>query len=245
MSEDSRRVIGIIGGMGPEATADFYAKIIAETGAGRDQDHLEVVIISDPGIPDRTRAITGSGPDPVPLMIRSAQRCLLAGADFLVMPCNAAHHFHRQIQCRVEVPVVHMIEEVALHLSTDHPGVRAVGIMAASGTLASGQYQRALEGAGIEVLIPHEKDQERVMEGIYAVKSGRHRRARQLFPPVAERLAAAGADAIIAGCTEIPLGLQQLSSAVLIDATRVLARAAVDIASGAREFPSMGRSCQV
>lgn len=242
MSEGSgRKVIGIIGGMGPEATADLYLKIIEETGASCDQQHLDVVIVSDPTVADRTRAILGSGPDPAPQIIRSASRCVRAGADFLIMPCNAAHHFHPQVQGGVEVPVVHMIDEVVRHLREEHPEVRAVGIMAASGTVASGMYQRFLADAGIEALVPDEGDQDLVMEGIYAVKSGQHRRAGQLFPEVAERMLSAGAGAIIAGCTEIPLGLRELPSGILIDATRVLARAAVRIALGDREFPPGGR----
>ncbi len=243
MREDSRKVIGIIGGMGPEATVDLYAKIIEETEASRDQEHLEVVIISDPGIADRTQAIMGSGPDPAPRMIRAARRCVGAGADFLVMPCNAAHYFHGQIQDDVQVPVLHMIEEVSHWLSTGHPEVRVAGIMAAGGTVACGMYQQALESVGIQPLIPDDEDQGRVTEGIYAVKSGVHHRARQLFPEVAERMLSAGAGAVIAGCTEIPLGLMELSSGVLVDATRILARAAVQIASGQREFPSIGRCC--
>ncbi|MFP4201033.1 MAG: aspartate/glutamate racemase family protein [Clostridia bacterium] len=224
--------VGIVGGMGPEATADLFMKIIRATPATCDQDHLPVVIVSDPSVPDRTQAVLGDGEDPLPTMVRSARACVTAGADFLVMPCNTAHCFYLGLAESVDVPVLHMMEEVARFFETRHPEIRRVGLLATTGTVKIGLYQEALSENGIEVLVPNERDQESVMEGIYGekgVKCGYYDEPRNLFVSVARRLVDRGADAIISGCTEIPLALSQddLEDTVVVDPTEVLARAAV------------------
>ncbi|MFO7942536.1 MAG: amino acid racemase [Bacillota bacterium] len=231
--------IGIVGGMGPEATADLFMKIIKATPATRDQDHLPVVIVSDPSVPDRTQAVLADGEDPLPIMVRSARACVRAGADFLVMPCNTAHCFYSGLSESDGVPVLHMMEEVARFLEEEHPHIRRVGLLATSGTVEIGLYQEALSGNGIEVLLPDREDQERVMDGIYGdkgVKRGHYDEPREMFVSVARDLIERGASAIISGCTEIPLALSQkdLSDAVVIDPTEVLARAAVAHAKGER-----------
>jgi len=229
--------IGIVGGMGPEATADLFKKIIRATPAKRDQDHIPVIIVSDPTIPDRTEALLGEGEDPLPAMARSAEACLRAGADFLIMPCNTAHCFHPGLCQGIAVPVLHMMEEVARFLAASHPGVRKVGLLATTGTVQLALYQETLSEDGLEVIVPGEEDQGKVMEAIYGdqgVKAGYYDGPRRLFSGVAANLVARGATAIIAGCTEIPLALDQadVEGAVLVDPTDVLARAAVVRALG-------------
>ena len=229
--------IGIVGGMGPEATADLFKKIIRATPAKRDQDHIPVVIVSDPSIPDRTEALLGEGEDPLPAMAKSAQACLGAGADFLIMPCNTAHCFHPGLCEGIPVPVLHMMEEVARFLASTHPEVRKVGLLATTGTVRLALYQETLSQDGLEVIVPGEDDQGKVMEAIYGergVKAGYYDGPRDLFSEVAANLVARGATAIIAGCTEIPLALEQgdVDGAVLVDPTDVLAHAAVARALG-------------
>ncbi len=229
---DRPDTIGIVGGMGPEATADLFLKIIRATPAKRDQDHIPVVIVSDPTVPDRTAAILGEGEDPLPVMSRSAEACIRAGADFLVMPCNTAHCFHPGLCTNIDVPVLHMMEEVTRYLREDHPEVGRVGLLATTGTVTLGLYQQSLEEGGVEVLVPSDEDQARVMDAIYGdkgVKAGYHDYARAVFAALAKTLREGGADAIIAGCTEIPLALssEDVEPALLIDPTDILARAAV------------------
>lgn len=228
--------------MGPQATADLYSKIIDETGAERDQDNLDVVIVGDPSVPDRTEAIFGSGQDPVPVMLRSARRCILAGADFLVMPCNTAHHYYDALIGGVQVPIVHMIREVAYHLRDDHSRVARVGLMATSGTLRTELYQGELDAVGVRVIVPSDTRQDDVMRGIYGIKGGDLETAGILFRQVADTLIDAGAEAVIAGCTEIPLALEDTGSTPLVDPTRVLARAAVQVAQGLRHAVPCGGS---
>jgi len=231
------KVVGVIGGMGPEATADLFMKVVQETDAQSDQQHLDVVVVSDPSVPDRSAAVAGHGEDPLPAIARTARRCIRAGADFLIMPCNTAHHFYRGLCDSVEIPVLHMMREVAEYLLAVHPTVQAVGLMATDGTVDSGLYQDAFCARDLKVLVPSEDDQRRVMEGIYSehgVKAGCCQNARIHFRAVAQELVERGAEVIVAGCTEIPLALEQsdITGALLIDPTRILARAAVNHARG-------------
>jgi len=235
-SEAEPLTIGIIGGMGPEATVDLYQKILEETNAEADQDHLPVIIAADPRVPDRSEAIIEEGENPVPTMVRSAIQCAAAGADFLIMPCNSAHYFATEVQKAVDIPLINMIREVAYHIDRNYFELDRVGVMATSGTATSGLYQNALSEVGIEAILPDQPQQEMVMKGIYAIKANRHHVAEQKFPKVKDHLVQKGARALIAGCTEIPLGLKEseIEPLPFIDATRILAQVAVDISSGER-----------
>lgn len=222
------KTIGIVGGMGPEATCDLYLKIIRNTPADKDQDHIRTIIDSNPKIPDRTAFILGQGPDPRPLLIETARNVERAGASFLVLPCNTAHYFHKDVQDAVGIPVLHMMEEVARYLKGK---VELVGILATSGTLKTGLYEKALSEAGIRSLVPSGEDQEKVMEAIYSVKAGKLQHGRELILEQGRKLAHRGAQAVIAGCTEIPLILKQGDLDVeVVDATEILAKACVRLA---------------
>jgi aspartate racemase len=221
-------IIGVAGGMGPEATCDLYMKIIRSTPARKDQDHLRVIIDSNPKIPDRTAYILGTGEDPRPYLIETARNVEKAGASFIVLPCNTAHYFHRDVQENVNVPVLHIMEEVAKYLEGK---VRKAGLLATTGTLKTGLYEEALSRVGIETILPGEEGQGKVMEAIYQVKAGQADKARKLILEQARGLEAYGAEAVIAGCTEIPLILRQGDLGIeVVDATYVLAQACVRLA---------------
>ncbi|MFJ9907061.1 aspartate/glutamate racemase family protein [Streptomyces sp. NPDC101152] len=240
MTTPTPEVIGILGGMGPAATADFYAKLVATTPGTSDQDHLRTVIWSDPTIPDRTEALLGDGPDPTPWLLDGGRVLREAGATVIAIPCNTAHAFVPRIVDHVGLPIVHMIGEVARHLTTLNPRIRTVGLLATSGTLRAGLYQEWLEGAGIRLLLPDAADQEdEVMTAIHAVKAGaRDATATALLSRAARRLTERGAQAVIAGCTEIPLGLPADAVDVpLIDPSLVLAQALVRRAGPGRTAP--------
>lgn len=226
------KTIGILGGMGPEATADLFLKIIRSTPARTDQDHIRVVIDSNPAIPDRTAAILGSGPDPVPLLTRTARLLEQWGVDLIVIPCNTAHYFYDEVQASVRVPVLHIMKETAAHLRERYPALRDVGLLATTGTVRTGLYQRFLAEHALNTLLPDDEGQQVVMDCIYGeqgVKAG------HTGPEVTARLAgvaasliARGAGAVIAGCTELPLVLREGDLPVpVIDPTRILAEAAV------------------
>ena len=226
-------VVGVLGGMGPAATADFYAKLVRATPAATDQEHLRALIWSDPSIPDRTEALLTGGPDPLPLLTEGASRLRDAGADFLVVPCNTAHAFLVPVRERLPLPLLSMIDETAVSVTAaDQPRSR-VGVLGTNATRRSGLYRRALCERGAEVVEPDEAQQERVSRGIARVKAGQtDEETWALIAGVATELAERGAEAIIAGCTELPLALALREAPVpIIDPTQVLAEAAVRYAT--------------
>ena len=199
-----KKVIGILGGMGPLATADLFQKITLHTAASCDQDHPRVCIDSNTNISDRTAALLYGGADPVPEMVKSAQRLESIGADLLIMPCNTAHNFYDAVASSVSIPVLHMIAITRDALKSR--GVKCAGLLATDGTVQTGIYQRTFEGSGVELLTPdNTEDQSAVMDIIYnGVKAGDLTHDATAFRAACKHLLARGAEVLILGCTELP-----------------------------------------
>ncbi len=230
MGSGGRKTVGILGGMGPEATIDLFAKIVRSTKVSRDQDHLHIIVDNNPQVPDRQSALLEDGPSPVPLLVETAKRLEAAGVHFIVMPCNTAHCWINEIRKAVRIPVIDMIKETAQEVARSYPSLRTVGLLAATGTVRSGLYQRHMLELEIKVVSPSDDDQAALMRTIYAVKAGLFD-SRDKAAEIGRRLVEAGAEAVIAGCTEIPLVLSSGDLSVpIIDATQVLARRTVEIA---------------
>jgi len=223
------RMIGILGGMGPEATLDLYRRIIRLVPAARDQDHPRVLIYSNPKIPDRTRAILGEGPSPLGALVESARLLERGGAGIIAIPCNASHHFLPRIAPLIGIPILDMIGETCRRVVKERPAVETVGLLAASGTVHARVYHRALESAGIRVLVPDTPGQERMHRAIMQVKAGAHdANTREIFHREGSSLVGRGAQAVILGCTEIPLAFDvERAGYRIFDATGILAEAAV------------------
>ena len=201
MSE--KKVIGILGGMGPLATADLFQKITLHTAAACDQEHPRVCIDSNTNIADRTAALLHGGADPVPEMVKSARRLESIGAELLIMPCNTAHNFYDAVASSVSIPVLHMIAATRDALKTR--GVRCAGLLATDGTVQTGIYQRTFAGSGIDLITPDGSDQVAVMDIIYnGVKAGDLAHDASAFRAACEHLLARGAEVLILGCTELP-----------------------------------------
>jgi aspartate racemase len=225
-------VIGILGGMGPEATLDLFGKIIRSTPAERDQDHLRVIIDSNPKVPDRTAAIVADGADPVPVMAASARVLETAGVDFIVMPCISAHYFLDDLQPVTGVPILSAFDAVADHISHRYPRVEKVGLLSTIGTITGGKLEARLMRNGIRTIIPDAAGQQQVMDAIYRIKGSSEtdvrRQCRETLLSCASRLVESGAQGIVAGCTEIPLELKSADVPVpYFDALLILAEAAV------------------
>ena len=195
-------VIGILGGMGPAATADFYSKIVRATPALRDQDHPQALIWSDPSIPDRTSALAGDGPHPGPQLADGARRLERGGAGLIAVPCNTAHAFLAEIQAAVDIPVLNMIEETRDRVIEDGlVPARKIARLAARGTVRARLYQHAFARSGVEVVVPDVALQERVAEAIACVKSdASDARAGELLASVVAAFFADGIDAVILRC---------------------------------------------
>jgi len=233
-----KKTIGILGGMGPEATLDCFGKIIKNTPAQRDQDHLRVVIDSNPAVPDRTAAIVGDGQSPVPVIVAGCHALEKAGADFIIIPCVSAHFFIDEIQRQANLPVLSIFDAVAESIARDYPEVKVVGLLGTTGTVKGGLFQKRLAQENIKTMVPDDAVQSKIMAAIYDIKNAAPTRTRTEI--TADLVAAAdsliaiqpdGAQAIIAGCTEIPLALyQQHLSVPYFDSLTILARAAILLA---------------
>ncbi len=217
------KALGILGGMGPMATADLFTKIVSLTKADCDNDHIRVYIDSNARIPDRTKAILYGGENPLPYMIESAKKLEQIGADVLIMPCNTAHYYFDELTRSVGVPFLHLIEEAAKLV----PQGRRPGLLATTATAQTGLYARAVEKYGFELIVPDEEHQALCMDCIHDVKAGRVP-DRAVFASIMQNLRDRGADIFIMGCTEIPLIFEWLALPDdAIDATEALARAAI------------------
>lgn len=231
--------VGVLGGMGPEATLDFMSKVIAMTAGKQDQDHIRMIVDHNPRVPNRQAAIRSRSGDVGSELAAMAARLETAGADFLVMPCNSAHAFVADIREAVTIPFVSIITESLRRCEATVPDARRVGVLATDGLLEAGIYQQALAEAGREALVPRDDELSRLMSLIGRVKAGdKGRDVAEAMGTLAELLASAGAEVIIAACTEIPLVLPAGNVSVpVISSTDALARAAVELAQGRASLP--------
>jgi aspartate racemase len=219
--------------MGPEATNRLCALITNLTPARKDQEHIPVITFNNSLIPPRVEAIEGKSESPVPEMIRTARILEQAGADMLVMPCNLAHHFIKEVQTGVQVPILDMIEETINFAITTYPGFQTAGLLASTPTINRGLYHNSFARQHRRIVSPAASEQQsKVMEAIYGkqgIKSGYKTEPRILLLEAARRLLAEGAELIIAGCTEVSLVLEQRSIPYpIIDPLEVIARVAIE-----------------
>lgn len=227
--------VGVVGGVGPAATVDFMQKIVRNTPATRDQDHIKLLVEQNPQIPDRTENLIGEGPDPTISLYATCRKLEAGDADIIAIPCNTAHAYVERVQPYLGIPIVNMLTVTAEQIRSTFPDLRKVGLLATSGTVASGVYRKALEAAGLEQVVPSAERQAGVMNAIYGpqgVKAGFTTGAcvDDLLAAIDE-LAASGVEVVILGCTELPLLLPQATvntsegrAVTLIDPTDVLAR---------------------
>ena len=226
------RIVGILGGMGPAATVDFYDKLVRATPARTDQDHLRVVMWADPTVPDRLAAVRGAGTDPSPWLTDGVRRLQEAGAELIVSPCNTVHAFLPAVMAGVGVEFVSIIDAAVEAVDvTDQE--RKVGLVAADGAVESELYQRALLAAGREAVLPSPSEQAELMRIIHAVKSGDHGQSeRDALSVIFAALAARGAGSVIVGCTELSVVVDDVRTDLrVVDAAEELAGRAV-IAAG-------------
>ncbi|MFM0339045.1 cysteate racemase [Paraburkholderia fungorum] len=222
-------LIGILGGMGPLATVDFFERVIQLTssaGATSDQEHLPLLVANLPHIPDRSKGMLGSGEDPLPALLDGIDMLNRNGVDLIAVPCNSAHYWYDAMRERSRAPILHIAEACVAAIAR---GTRRAAVLATGGTLASGLYQKILERHDIEPIVPNAQTQQHIDACIQAVKAGElDTSAAELEAALAE-FAARGAEAAVMGCTEIPLAARRLATPPmkLIDSTLELARVTV------------------
>ncbi len=217
--------------MGPRAAADFLTKLVEETPAARDQDHIPYVAWGVPQIPERPAAILHGGASPLPEMLRGIAALKQAGATAIAIACNTAHYWHDELVQQGGLPILHIADAVCDMLAERGIHNGSIGLIATEGTLAAGFFQQRFAARGLECITSSRADQDQlVLPAIAAVKTNDLRRAHALAIQAVENLLAGGAQAVVLACTEAPVAIDFADSPVnehCIDATRALARACV------------------
>jgi len=235
--DGSSFTVGVVGGLGPAATHRFFGQIIDQTPASRDQDHLQVLIDNRPEIPDRTAFLTGDGPDPRPLLLKTGRNLVDSGADILTMPCNTAHAFVTEVETAAGAPLFDMID-LTRNAVEHRIGTGRVGLLATDGTIRTGLYHDRFADSPVNLVLPDDDVQEnQVMGAIYGsegIKAGHRDRPRQRL--LAAIAALNEIDAVILGCTELPLVLDSEGAPIpVFDPMEIMAEAVVGRAKGVEE----------
>jgi aspartate racemase len=226
------RVVGILGGMGPEATIDLFSSIVTESNAKNDHEHLRIIIDNNPKMPSRQDAILNGGENPGPAMAETARNIAGAGADFIIIGANTAHYFYDYVKNAVDIPVLHIIDEAVLETIKIVDKVKKVGVLATAGAMKTRMYENSFNKFDIEVVEVPEEIQELVHNSIFSFKyDGLTYKNEEMMVKAGNFLIANGAEALIMGCTEIPLilGNKELSVEV-VNPNDVIARVAVKYA---------------
>jgi len=225
------KTIGILGGMGPEATASLFRLIIKNTRADKDQDHVPVLIYNNPKIPDRSAYILGQGPSPVPALKEGSQLLEKAGVCCILWPCNTAHYFHGDIAMYLSVPLLNMIRETAVFSQGAFPPGTTFGLLTTLGTYQTYIYEKMFDKKGLILIRPDEENRKRIMESIYGsmgIKAGYKQEPIEMLRGAVVYLRSHGADVLISGCTELSLVLSEENTGMpVINPMYILARAAI------------------
>lgn len=230
-----KKVVGILGGMGPLATVDLMEKIIKNTPAAVDQDHLHILVENNPEIPSRVDALLKDGESPVPMLRAGLRQLECWGAQLIAIPCNTAHVFFSDIVQVVQIPVLHLIQETVKAIVDDAP--EKVMVLGTKALLDLRIYEDPLREAGVDVVLPAVDEKEVIMEAIYRVKGGEYERARELLHSFLKAISRRGErPPLILGCTELPIIMDNtfLSNIGFLgyDPTRILAAAILREALG-------------
>lgn len=229
------KTLGVIGGLGPMASAYFMQLLTQMSDAQTDQDHMDILMYSRPSVPDRTKYIIGESEDnPVPDMVMAGKKLKEMGADILAIPCITAHYFHKELEGKIGLPIIHAIEETVSCL--EERKVAQVGILATDGTIQSELFQNALKKSGIWPVLPEAGSQKQVMEIIYRqIKAGQEV-DMDCFLRISEELSDKGAQVILLACTELSLIKRDYDLPQgYLDVMEVLARTAVQSCNRVRK----------
>jgi aspartate racemase len=237
MMVPKRRLVGVLGGMGPAATVDFLSKIVEATPAGCDQDHVPVILHGVPQIPDRSSAIEAGSDAPYLPMLAGLRMLERSGADVIAIPCNTAHYWYERLARTTPVEIIHIVDAVrAEALSRQLPGT--LTLLATRGTLSTGLYQNRMKGSSFALKTPSESVQHLLDQVIAAVKAGDLAGGERLAALAADSLQKEGSETLVLACTELPVAFRSLAKNLsIIDATDALARACVRASMDAWQSP--------
>lgn len=224
-------ILGILGGMGPLATCEFFKKIIELTPAEKDQDHLHIIIDNNTNIPDRTEYILGKGKDPRIELIRSAIKLESMGADYIAIPCNTAHYFYDDIVKYSKIKILNMVYETVDFLKANNSGNKDYLLLSTEGTYQAKIYDKAFNSSGLNILTPNDKDKKIIMKWIYGIKSSNFNVTLKEFESLVNKYTLNKEIPIIVGCTELSFLFEKIkTSKQYFDPLTILAKRCVDLA---------------
>jgi len=229
------KIVGVIGGLGPEATVDLMRRVIESTPAKDDADHIRMIVDNNPKIPSRIKAlIEGTGESPAPLMAEMARKLAAFGADFLVIPCNTAHFYYDDICSAVDIPILNMVDLTVENVLKENPFVQTVGLLASEAVLRTRLYQRRFEERRVKQISPSAQLQTRIMTSIRKIKVGKYQEAdKRTLQTAAEELVRRKAEVLIVACTELSIISDSIDVEIPVyDASQVLAEGIVRIVKG-------------
>jgi aspartate racemase len=225
--------IGILGGMGPLASAEFMVRLVHATPAQVDQEHFPTTLDATPQIPDRPSALEGRGPDPTSAIVEVIRRLEQAGCAVIAMPCNTVHHWYERLQAETQLPILHIADAVAAELRERLPNAKRVGILGSTVTTRLGIFSNRLGTAWEWVYASEDELAKLVMPGVAAVKAGDLVKGRELFLSATRQLAKRELDVLVYACTEIPVVLKPEDVGVpVIDSMDALAKYTIRYARG-------------
>ena len=227
------KIVGVIGGMGPEATVDLMWRVIRTTPVQDDIDHIRMIVDNNPKVPSRIEAIIeGTGESPAPILVQMGSKLMEYGADFLVIPCNTAHYYLDDIRSAVSIPVIDMIELTVDAVLRENPALKTTGLLASEAVLQTGLYKKRFCERDVDVVYPQDELQGKLMNAIRTIKTGRYGASeKSILRSAAHDMIERGAETLIIACTELSLIADALDPGVKVyDSAQILAEAVVRIA---------------
>lgn len=227
-----QKIIGIVGGMGPLASCDLYRKIIMNTKASRDSDHIHVIVDSNTKIPDRTDAILYHGKSPLPMLIESARKLEQMGAEIIIIACNTSHFFIDEIRECVHCEVISIIE--AVYEEVKRKELQSISLFATEGTAKTGIYQSVFKEGNLKLRVSNDEEQKIITDLIYnGIKKGNYEYDGAAFQNLIIKQSLEGEQAFILGCTELPIAVSLYHiEGNFIDPSLCLAHVAIIKAGG-------------
>lgn len=238
----SSNFLGVLGGMGPLATADFLRKLVKKTPADVDQKHIPVLLYGDCTTPDRTASVVGAGPSPLPQLLAGIHFLNAQGARAICIPCNSAHCWYEEMQAASAVPILHIVKASAAQVAKKNPAARRIGVLSTLGTHRMGIYRNTLTDMGYEVVAPTDEEFKTLISPAIAMnKANKWAEAESLYDAATQHLWDRGAEIVVLGCTEIPFGMERqyrAAPAKFVDSNDALVDAVLDAFTGASCAPA-------
>ncbi len=222
------KTLGILGGMGPEATMIFFQKIIKLTPAQYDQQHIPCVIYNNTQIPDRTKSILNHDNIIINYLENSIKILVKAKSDFICIPCNTAHYYFEEMQQNCPIPIINIIDNITSYILLQKPQIKKVGLLATIGTIQSKLYTNAFAKHNIDIIIPDNQDV--LQNEIYKIKNHSNDLHLDAIKSISLNLIKKGAQIIILGCTELSIIASRLYIQIpLLDSLELLAKKAISL----------------